>query len=212
MKNKIIIAILLASSTSLAQEECSECNSPNVCLSAEEFKLVKKAIVELDEIKSSKAEITIEDEIIIIRDWQDRIYINGGQNKPLQAKLKIGDTIDRDLEIILPIEVGYREKPPTKTFRLRLKAQLGILALETIDTISGDEINPFWDAGLAYDFLKFDFLKAEFINLNLYTGIRSAGGGVGFDLTKNFGTYLGYSFVYESVTSSLLIGTYFSFN
>jgi len=30
-------------------------------------------------------------------------------------------------------------------------------------------------------------------NVNAYVGVRSVGGGVGIDLTKNFGVYLGYA-------------------
>ncbi|HEY8097920.1 MAG TPA: hypothetical protein VIE65_17825, partial [Methylobacter sp.] len=139
-------------------------------------------------------------------DWDDRVYINGGSKKPIQATLKLGDTINRDMEMTLPIKVYYREKPPDPMFRLRIRAQAGILVPELIHTLQGKN-DPFWDAGIGWD-----FFHLNAVNIAAYTGIRSVGAGIGLDLTKNFGPYLGYSLKYDGFQSSLLTGIYFSFN
>jgi hypothetical protein len=184
-----------------------ECLPDGVCLNKEQKEQVTIAVKELDEIKSSKAKIEVTEPIIIIRDWEDRIYINGGEKKPIKLKLKIGKTIDRDMEMTLPIQVGYREKPPDPMFRLRIRAQAGFLIPTIFESPIEEHILDGMDAGIGWDFFHLDF-----VNLSVYTGIRSVGGGLGLDLTKNFGPYLGYSLIYDGFQSAALAGIYFSFN
>jgi len=177
-----------------------------VCLSASQFQEVKKALLELDSIHKSPAIIATNDKITIIHDWNGRVYVNGGETKPLRYKLKLGDTIDRDLVVKLDTQVHYRPKPPDPMFRLRIRAQLGILLPELSKTFEG-EWEDFVDAGLGWDFFHY-----KLINFAAYTGIRSAGVGAGFDVTKNFGPYIGYSFIYDGFRSSVMFGSYMAFN
>ena len=65
--------------------------------------------------------------------------------------MKIGQTIDRDLEMTLPIQIGYREEPSDPMFRLRIRAQAGILVPELVQTIQGQS-ESFWDAQVGFDF------------------------------------------------------------
>jgi len=106
------------------------------------------------------------------------------------------------MQIQLPIRVYYRPKPPDPMFRLRLRAQAGILLPMIWKDAKGG-----WDAGLS-----FDFFHVGDVNVAAYTGVRSAGGGVGLDLTRNFGPYVGYSLVYDGFASGVLAGAFFSFN
>lgn len=178
-----------------------------ICLTAEQKAQVTEAVKELDTIKKSKAEIQLEP-IVIIRDWEDRVYINGGEKKPIKLKLKLGPTIDRDMELTLPIQIGYREKPPDPMFRLRFRAQLGFLVPTLIDVVrDGDTITEGLEGGLGLDFFHLDWF-----NVAVHTGVRSIGGGVGFDLTRNFGLYGGYAFVYSTLKSNGFVSIYFSFN
>jgi hypothetical protein len=93
-------------------------------------------------------------------------------------------------------------------FRLRIRAQAGVLAPELIQKIKGDDgvVYPL-DAGLSWDFFHLGTL-----NLSAFTGIRSVGAGPGLDLTKNFGLYTGYSMLYDGFKSSVSFAAYFSFN
>lgn len=217
-----VLAALLLSGPALAQDPeperppCSQelLDSGGICLTKEQKEKLVKAVKELEDIHGSKAEIELEEPIVIVRDWEDRVYVNGGEKKPIKMKLKIGEHVDRDLEVQLPIRVYYREEPPDPWFRLRVRFQAGILIPEAIRSIrntdDGDDetgLEEFWDAGLSWDFLHYDAL-----NLAVYTGIRSVGIGPGVDLTKNFGLYAGYSFVYASLGHSLQTAAYFSFN
>ena len=167
MIKRVFLLAFLATSLAFAQEP----PPGGVCLTQDQREKLRKAVEELENIKSSPAQITTKDPIIIVRDWEDRVYVNGGSTKPIKLKLKIGDTIDRDLEATLPIQVYYREKPPDPMFRLRIRAQAGLLVPETIRTIKGNS-DPFWDGQLSFDFFHIDNLDKEstnfcFFNLDL---------------------------------------------
>lgn len=200
------VLLVLLSSPALAQEPGPEpCQCEGTCLSEEDKKTVVDGLNELKKIKESKAEVKLKDDIVIVRDWEDRVYVNGGSAKPVRMTLKLG-TVERDLEVQLPVHVSYREKPPDPMFRLRIRAQAGVLIPELVGSFS-DGLEEFWDAGIGWDFVHLGPW-----NMSAYTGIRSAGGGVGLDLTRNFGPYAGYSFVYEDLRSSVFSGVFFSFN
>ena len=205
----LIPAILLTSSVCLAQEpapvpEVKTCDG--ICLSKDDGVRISASLKELKEIKESKAEVEFTDTIIIIRDLDDRVYINGGSAKPVKLKLKLGPTIERDMEATLPVQISYREKPPDSMFRLRIRAQAGLLVPEMIESFSGG-VKDFWDASIG-----FDFFHIKSVNLAISPGIRSIGVGPGFDITKNFGITAGYAFVYRGLDSSAFASAYFSFN
>lgn len=176
------------------------------CINKEQLEEIRKGLTELDKIHKSPAVVTTTESIVIIHDWDGRVYTNGGDNKPMHFKLKLGDTVDRDMSIVLPTQIYYRLKPPDPMFRLRIRAQLGALIPELVRTSTGTKQN-FLDAGIGWDF----FHLGPF-NLSAYTGVASSGGGIGFDITKNFGPYVGYSLVYDGWRSSVQTGLYFSFN
>ena len=186
----------------------AECVPPEggKCLTKDQFEAVKSNLAELDSIHKYPAVVNTNDEIIIIHDWNGRVYTNGGDKNPLSFKLYIGETIERDMAIVLPTKVYYRPKPPDPMFRLRIRAQVGLIALEFTKITTG-KIQNLFDAGLGWDF--FHYKNA---NVAVYTGMRSVGAGVGFDLTRNFGPYIGYSLVYDGFRSSAQAGFYMSFN
>ncbi len=183
--------------------DVAPCPPPfSLCLEPGDAKTVVESLKELRGIKESKAELRFKEDIVLVRDWQDRVYINGGEAKPVDATLTLGDTVSRDMQVQLPVQVYYRPKPPDPIFRLRVRAQAGIL----VPVVWKDSKHG-WDAGLSWDFVHYDIF-----NLAAYTGVRSAGAGVGMDLTRNFGPYVGYSLVYDGLTSGLMAGAYMSFN
>lgn len=206
---KIFISTLIAT---IAIARCVEAQEPcpppgGRCFNKRQLENVQKAVKELDEIHDSPAKVTIEDPITIVHDWAGRVYINGGDSKPVRMKLKLGSTIDRDLAVTLPTKVYYQPKPPDPMFRLRVRAQFGLLPLQLASTISGKSKEMFFDAGLGWDFFHLGIL-----NTAIYTGVYSSGIGLGLDFTRNFGPYVGYSLIYDGFKSAVWAGIYFSLN
>jgi hypothetical protein len=120
------------------------------------------------------------------------------------------------MEVQLPITVFYREKPAPDPwgFRFRFRFQAGLLLPEMVQSVkhAGDDdeetgLEEFWDLALAWDFLYY-----ESLNMSVHAGVRSLGLGPGVDLTKNFGMYVGYSFIYSDLGHSMQTAAYFSFN
>lgn len=182
----LILALSFFSSTVRAQE----CAAPSKCYDAETRKQVMEALDELDAIHKNPAQVQVLDPIVVIRDWDGRVYVNGGVKVPLRMKLKIAPSLERDLVVNVQPRVYTREKPADPMFRFRLRAQLGVLARGTYDRIKNGGSWPL-DGGLAAD-----FFHLGPVNVSLYAGIFSAGPQIGLDLTKNFGIALGYSMVY----------------
>lgn len=207
MKYLVFIFCLLFPGLLFAQESCPIQDEGGICLSKEEKEKVKEALKELDEIHSSPAELSIEP-IIIIRDWENRVYINGQEKKPLKLKLKIGSTIERDLEVELPVKLSYREAPPPPMFRLRIRAQVGFLSTPLVNLLDDSaDISRVLDGGVGWDW----FGISEF-NSAVYTGVRSSGLQVGYDLTKNFGLTGGFHLMYDGFKGTGALQLYFSFN
>jgi hypothetical protein len=206
MRMASFLVALLLPSTAVAQElpPCPEGYS--VCLTEEQRKKVVESVKELDDIRSSKAEVQLKDQVVIVEDWDGRVYVNGGSTKPLRGRLTIGKHVDRELAVELPVRVYYRPKPPDPMFRLRFRAQVGVLIPEAVRSVRDESLEPFADAGLSLDFFHVDI-----VNVAAYLGARSLGGGLGIDLTKNFGAYAGYALTYDW-NSSVLSGAYFAFN
>jgi hypothetical protein len=197
---------LLLPATALADDPPCVPPPGGKCLTAEQFEKVKEALQELDDIHKAPAVVTVQQPVVIIQDWQGRVYVNGGDQKPIPMKLTIGQHVDRDLAVTLDTKVYYREKPPDPLFRLRLRAQAGLLIPQLVDAAKGTKQN-FFDAGLGLD-----FFHLGPVNVSANVGVFSSGGGLGLDLTKNFGVLAGYALAYDAWKSGVLGGLYFSFN
>lgn len=203
---KCVLAVLfLVLFTSSASAQV--CELPSKCYSEQTRKEVLKALEELDNIYKSKVELKLQDPVIVIRDWDGRVYVNGGESNPLRLNLRLGPTIDRDIALVLKPRIHTREKPADPMFRLRLRAQVGVLARGTYERIANGGSWPI-DGGL-----NLDFFHLGLVNFGVYAGIFSAGPQVGLDITRNFGVFTGYSLVYlKPKEPDLLSGIYFSFN
>lgn len=206
MRASAFLATLLLSATALADDPPCVPPPGGKCLTADQYEAVKKALQELDDVHKSPAEVKVEDPVIIIQDWQGRVYVNGGDQKPVKMKLKIGQYVDRDMAVTLDTKVYYREKPPDPMFRLRVRAQAGILVPQLVDAVKGTKQN-FFDGGAGLD-----FFHLGPVNVSANLGVFSVGGGLGLDLTKNFGVLAGYALAYDGLKSGVLGGVYFSFN
>ena len=206
MRLVTFLLALLLPATALADDVPCVPPPGGKCLTAEQFEQVKKALQELDDVHKSPAAVTVEDPVVIVQDWQGRVYVNGGDKKPVRMKLKIGQYVDRDMAVTLDTRVFYREKPPDPMFRLRLRAQAGLLVPQLFEAAGGTRQN-FFDAGLGLD-----FFHLGPVNVSANLGVFSSGGGLGLDLTKNFGVLAGYALAYDGWKSAALAGLYFSFN
>lgn len=201
MRLRAALAASIVASSVQAQETPV---TPQKCLTEDQYGKVVDALKELDSIKKSEMTGEFSEPIVIVHDWNGRVYVNGGDGKPLHLKVKVG-TIDRTLAVQLPTSVFYREKPPDPMFRLRIRAQAGILLPDVWK--KGADKTSFLDAGVGWD-----FFHLGPVNLAIHTGVSSAGAGLGVDLTKNWGLTAGYSLVYRDFHSGALVGTFFSFN
>jgi hypothetical protein len=202
MRARAFLAVLAVAASAHSQD--AQPPDGKKCLTEDQYGKVVEAIKELDGIKKSEMTGEFSEPLVIVHDWDGRVYVNGGDGKPLYLKVKVG-TVDRTLAVQLPTSVFYREKPPDPMFRLRIRAQAGVL-LPDVWKKSADKAS-FLDAGIGWD-----FFHIGPVNLAVHTGVSSAGGLVGVDLTKNWGLAAGYSLVYRDFHSGALVGTFFSFN
>lgn len=170
------------------------------CLDEKEVDTIVYALEQLQDIHDSEAKVEFTTPIEIIRDWDGRIYVNGGGKRPIESELKIGKYLSRTLHMNIPVKVSYLEKPEDPMFRFRVKAEFHVLVPELIKK------EDFIDVGVSLD-----FFHIKNFNTSAYVGFRSGGISLGYDVTKNFGVQLTPSFVYTSLKLSGSTGVYFSF-
>ncbi len=197
---RLILVFLLFVSNTFG----TETNENKRCLDDAQYDRVIHALKQLQDIDKSIAEIKFSDSINFIRDLDNRVYLNGGKLNPVRAKLAIGKYVSRDLEFELPARIYDIPAPPEPMFRLRVRAQTGILIPQAIEAISGPQ--NFMDIWIGLDFFNY-----KGFNISLNPGIYSISSGIGYDITKNFGFTAGYALTYK-IESSLFSGIYFSFN
>jgi len=92
---------------------------------------------------------------------------------------------------------------PKWGFRLRLKAAFGLL---TRDAVEGQAFLDSWDIGLMIE--PFHFYLAT---LNAYVSFRSAGIGLGHDVTSTFGVALLLNTTYDNPRANPFLAMYFAF-
>lgn len=141
------------------------------------------------------------DAISIVQDQEGRIYGSGAAPQPYTLKMdwcNYSVTAAGKVQLL----VAKRE-PPTWGFRFRPKFSSGFLFADAfVKTDVGSAI----DVGILWEGF---FYKS--LNLNVATGFRSSGLGIGLDLTKNFGAYAGYAVSYSGFRSNPYIGVSFAF-
>ena len=138
--------------------------------------------------------------LTIITDKDGRVYYSGSEPQPLTLRMVwCGYTLEVDVKVDVLVA---ESKPPVWGFRFRPKFAGSFLVLDAIERSPQEGV----DVGILWDFLYWhDF------NLNVATGYRSAGLGVGYDLTSNFGAYGGYAFSFWTLKSNPQLGLYFGF-
>lgn len=151
------------------------------------------------------------DPINLILDKEGRVFYNGAQPYPYKVRMDwCGYTVNGEGSLNV---VAALQEPPTWGFRFRPKAYIGVLLAEPfypkegeswqLEDVSFDDV---FDAGVMVD-----FFFVEFFNLNVAVGFQSFGAGVGFDLTKNFGAYIGYALTWGDWHHNPNVGFWFGF-
>lgn len=189
-----------ATAAPVVVEECD-----GVCVPPEDLQKLVEAARELRCFKPTseaydppKLEL---DPIELVVDKDGRVYYSGDEPFPYTAKLTWCG-VEAEFEGKLNVVTAIREEP-WWGFRFRPKAYLGYLPLVALESQKGlDGI----DAGLMVDFF---YLK--WFNVNAAVGFRSVGAGVGVDITKNFGAYVGYGLSYQEPHHGLNGALWFAF-
>lgn len=197
MKWLAALLVLFVPSVAGAQAPCA---SGATCVPSEDL----KAFVELLKAEKCRAEtppkVTF-DPITIVVDRSGRLYYSGSE--PLPYKLHL-DWCNYQLDALGGVNVQVAEHIDRGYgFRFRPKATLGLLAVELFKS---SQFSDAVDGGILLEPAYF-----HWVNLNGYVGFRSVGVGLGFDITKNFGAYLGYSTTWGTWRSNPMASLYFSF-
>jgi hypothetical protein len=178
------------------------CTAPSQCVAGKDMytmvQVLKSRKCQLSELPRFEL-----DPIQIVVDKQGRIFSSGADPKPYSLKMAWCDiTVKAEGRVEV---VTAMKKPPIWGFRFRPKAYMGLLPLESFhEGLRG--FSDLTDAGFMIDFLYYDWA-----NLNAAVGYRSVGGGVGLDLTENFGLYGGYGIAWGSWNHNVNLSLTFSF-
>lgn len=201
VQTPIAFLLLLAAGTSQADSSTpASCGSSGVCVDKSDL----HAFVQLAKDHKCRAETPptlAVDPIVIVVDQDGRIYGSGSDPKPYKVQIKWCN-YDVTATGQVRLNVAVRE-PPTWGFRFRPKASLGILGVEAFER---DRVADAVDVGVLVE----PFFYHSW-NVNVAVGMRSFGAGIGFDITRNFGGYLGYAAAYSGLRSNPMAGLYFSF-
>jgi len=194
----LLAALVLLSSPVLAQE--GACTPGATCVPPDDLRDMVTALKGQKCLKTTKPEFQL-DPITIVTDKDGRTFVSGDKPYPYTLRMKwCGYEATAEGKVNA---TAARMIPPDWGFRFRPKATLGLLLA---DTFSQDK----WQDGLDGGVLLEPFFW-HFINLNAYVGVRSAGGGVGFDITKNFGGYAGYAITWGGWRHNPYVSLYFAF-
>jgi len=171
------LAVLLLAQPAGAQTACEG----GTCVAKEDLQafvqLAREAKCRADTPPAFKI-----DPVTIVVDRDGRIYGSGSDPKPMTFHL---DWCNYKIEGKGQVNIVAAQRvEPTSGFRFRTKATIGYLPLTALDKKDGY-------AGLDAGVLLEPFFLS-WANVNAYVGFRSVGAGLGIDLTRNMGLYVGY--------------------
>ena len=197
LKTSLVALSLLWGSTALAQTPCLE---GSVCVSPEDMTTVVQLLKD-KQCQQTTSPVFILDSINIVVDQSGRIYHSGDEPHPYSLKMNWCN-----YEVVAKGSVKLvvaKKEPPTWGFRVRPKFAGTFLFW---DAFYQDSASEAVDVGLLWEFLFWE----EF-NVNLATGFRSIGAGLGLDLSKNMTLYGGYAFSWWTLKHNPSVGIGFSF-
>lgn len=190
--------VLLLGTNAFAQEE-STCNG--TCVPDSDMQAIGEVLRERKCLQSEKPKFEL-DSINVVVDKDGRVFYSGAAPHPYKLKMTwchYDVTAEGRVNI-----VAATQEPPSYGVRFRPKAYLGMLLLEPLKASKG--VRDGLDAGLMVDlFYIHDF------NLNVHAGLRSVGAGVGLDIFKSFGLYVGYALAWDGFAHNPEASLWFSF-
>lgn len=196
---RLLLALLLLL-WSIPAEAQVVCGEGATCVSDADLKAFVTLLEEKKCLQTTQPTIQL-DPVTVVVDKNGRVYYSGADPKPYTLKLSwCAYEVTATGKVALTVA---RNEPPTWGFRFRPKfagSYLFVDGFSSTKAIDGVDVGILWD-----------FLYYKSLNLNASTGFRSIGGGVGFDITSNFGIYAGYSFSWWTLKHNPQLGLYFSF-
>lgn len=191
-----LAALLLAPRAAQA----AECASGAVCVPPEDMTTFVALLKEKKCLQTMPPSFKL-DPVTIVIDKDGRIYGTGTEPKPYKLHL---DWCNYQVDAVGQVHIQAAQAiQPSWGFRFRAKAVLGILGTEALKSDS-------WTQGIDGGLLLEPFFL-QWANVNAYVGVRAVGAGLGFDLTRNFGGYLGYAVSFAEWRSNPYAGVSFSF-
>lgn len=180
-----------------------ECPEGYTCLSNEQYAEVYSKIEEYADLEESIPTITFDGQITILTDSKGRVLSDTTGTRPIPGDMSWG-VLSADLELLVDVDVRRAEEP-VGGFRLRPKFTTSWLIFESYQIL--EDPMRMLDIGVALDFLYY-----RRWNLNVSGGVRSFGGGIGFDLFDNSGVLLDVRWPFElSPQPTPAVGWYFTF-
>jgi hypothetical protein len=178
MKAALATSLLLLAPVVQAQEACDE----GVCVDREDLeKFIQLA--EDAKCRETTPPTFQLDPISVIVDKDGRIYGSGSDPQPYKLTMTwCNYQVEGRGQVQI---IAAKRIPKEYGFRFRPKAAMGYLplvALEEHTAASGVDIG-----------ILLEPVYYHWVNLNGYVGVRSAGAGVGLDVTRNMGVYLGWA-------------------
>jgi group I intron endonuclease len=177
-----------------------ECTADSICVPSADMQSIVTVLQEKQCLSRELPQFNL-DPITIVMDNDGRVYYSGADPKPYTLKMKWCN-FEIQGEGKLNVIVAKTE-PPVWGFRFRPKFAGSFLFVDAFKQSSAGEAV---DVGILWDFLYY-----KSFNVNVATGFRSAGVGVGYDLTRNFGAYAGWAFSWWTLKQNPQAGLYFSF-
>lgn len=193
---------VLAVSSYAAASEPVACNSPDQCVAKPDLDTFLIVLREKKCLQAEKPKFDL-DPITITVDKEGRVFYSGAAPSPYTVRMAwCGYSAEAKGKVHLTAAMN---QPSLWGFRFRPKAYISLLPTEPLQT-QGLDFGDIWDAGAMVDFFHYDWL-----NVNAAVGFRSFGGGLGVDLTQNFGVYAGYANTWATWHSNVNLGVWFSF-
>jgi hypothetical protein len=177
-----------------------ECSADSTCVPPSDMQSIVTILQEKQCLSTEKPHFNL-DPITIVVDREGRVYYSGSDPQPYSLTMKwCNFEVQGEGKISV---VVAKNEPPVWGFRFRPKfagSYLFVDGFSSSKAVDGVDIGVLWD-----------FLYYKALNVNVATGFRSVGGGVGLDLTRNFGVYTGYALSWWSLKHNPQLGLYFSF-
>ena len=196
---RVMLCLCLLTITQLLMAENLPCSSPDQCVSDKDMSAFIQVLTEKQCLQKTHPTFQL-DPITIVVDKEGRVYYSGAAPKPYTVKMTwCGYDVIAEGSVAL---VVAKNEPPVWGFRFRPKfagSYLFVDGFSSTKAVDGVDIGILWDIF---------YYKA--VNLNIATGFRSVGAGVGLDLFRNMTLYGGYAFSWWTLKHNPSVGVGFA--